>query len=155
MGLSWTEASNELVVIFINTAGRIKHMAWDKQLKTSSMYIWFCQQLPAKNQWTSNSHKLQRDLGPSSVHYAPPSLKGACCTRGPHLMSEHNWVIGQCCPTKWCNKWKALRRTKLPLGAINEPNLQVFNKYVAVLLHIKSSFFQLKTPLMVSLNHKC
>lgn len=38
MGLNRTGARNELV-IFINTAGRIKHMAWDKQLKTSSMYI--------------------------------------------------------------------------------------------------------------------
>lgn len=59
----WTE-----LVITVNTAGRTKHMAWDKSAPCTSH-----QQLPAKNQWASKSHSLQSIW----VHLMPVVLLSA------------------------------------------------------------------------------
>lgn len=151
MGLNWTEASNKLFVV-VNTAGRIKHMAWDKRLQTSSMNI----QPTASSKKPTDQQFPQppEAFGAISCSLCSSQLQGCCAVR-PHLISEHAWVTGQCCPMNWCNRWKALRKNKLPLGAINEPNPQDFNKYIAVLLHIKLCLFQLKPPLRALLNPKC
>lgn len=58
-------------------------------------------------------------FGPPHAHGAPPSLMGGLHQRYVPLGSSICWS-GQCSPTKRCNKLKALRSSKQPLGAINE-----------------------------------